>query len=168
MDSGALRQIFALANAFKEGDLAVGGTRDDRVREDARQTLRAVTVGEIRRTAFVEDDVTAALDRSRDRRFDGDLDPLTIAQLKGTLLGPGGPAWGRRHRDALTSEAVAAAVKIMTSDELSLIARTLFNPHEGEGVPLWDPRWLATRQRGRRGRCLPERWTLVAATVSRA
>jgi hypothetical protein len=33
MDSQALRQLFVLANAFKEGDLAVGGTRDDRVRE---------------------------------------------------------------------------------------------------------------------------------------
>jgi hypothetical protein len=74
MDSRALRQIFTLANAFKEGDLAVGGMREDRVREEARQALRAVTAGEIRRTAFLEDDVTMVLERSRDRRFDGDLD----------------------------------------------------------------------------------------------
>jgi hypothetical protein len=30
MDSAALRRVFALANAFKEGDLSVGGTTDDR------------------------------------------------------------------------------------------------------------------------------------------
>ena len=53
MDSRTLRQIFTLANAFKEGDLAVGGTRDDRVREEARRALGAVTVGEIRRAKGV-------------------------------------------------------------------------------------------------------------------
>ena len=87
MDSRAVRQIFTLANSFKEGDLAVGGTRDDRVREDARAALGAITVGEIRQTAFVEDDVTTALDRSRDPRFDRDLDQLTVTQLKTALLG---------------------------------------------------------------------------------
>ena len=32
--------------AHQEGDLAVGGTREDRVREQAREALRAVTVRE--------------------------------------------------------------------------------------------------------------------------
>ena len=145
MDSRALRQIFTLANAFKEGDLAVGGTRDDRLREEARQALRAVTVGEIRQTEIIEDEVTIVLDRLRDRRFDGDLDPLTVTQLKSALLGPGAAAWARRHRDALASEAVAAAVKVMTSEELSLVARTLFNPHEGEGVTIGSPHHFGSR-----------------------
>jgi ethanolamine ammonia-lyase large subunit len=145
MDSRALRQIFTLANAFKEGDLAVGGTRDDRVREEARQALRAVTVGEIRQTEFIEDDVTIVLDRLRDRRFDGDLDPLTVTQLRSALLGPGAAAWARRHRDALPSEVIAAAVKVMTSEELSLVARTLFNSHEGEGVTIGSPHHFGSR-----------------------
>src|SRR5262245_60505704 len=145
MDSRALRQIFTLANAFKEGDLAVGGTRDDRVREEARQALRAVTVGEIRQTAFLEDDVTTVLERSRDRRFDGDLDPLTVTQLKSVLLGPGAAVWAHRHRDALPSEAIAAAVKVMTSEELSLIARTVFNRHEGAGVTIGSPHHFGSR-----------------------
>src|SRR5262245_48010456 len=145
MDTHALRQIFTLANAFKEGDLTVGGTRDDRVREEARQALGAVTVGEIRQTAFLEDDVTVALERSRDRRFDGDLDPLTVTQLKSVLLGPGAAVWARRHRDALPSEAIAAVVKVMTSDELSIIARTLFNPHDGAGVTIGSPHHFGSR-----------------------
>ena len=145
MDTRALRQIFTLANAFKEGDLAVGGTRDDRVREEARQALRAVTVREIRQTAFIEDDVTLALERSRDRRLDGDLDPLTVAQLKSALLGPGAAVWARRHHDALPSEAIAAVVKVMTSEELSLIARTVFNPHEGAGVTIGSPHHFGSR-----------------------
>src|SRR4051812_41042609 len=145
MDSRALREIFTLANAFKEGDLAVGGTRDDRVREDARQALRAITVGEIRQTAFIEDNVTSVLDRWRDRRFDGDLDPLTVVQLKRALLGSGAAAWARRHRDALASEAIAAAVKIMTNEELSLVARTVFNPHDGEGVTIGSAHHFGSR-----------------------
>jgi ethanolamine ammonia-lyase large subunit len=145
MDSRALRQIFTLANAFKEGDLTVGGTRDDRVREEAREALRALTVREIRQTTFIEDDVTSALERSRDRRFDGDLDPLTVTQLKSVLLGPGGAAWARRHRDAMPSEASAAAVKVMTSEELSLIARTVFNPHDGAGVTIGSPHHFGSR-----------------------
>jgi ethanolamine ammonia-lyase large subunit len=145
MDSQALRQLFALANAFKEGDLAVGGTRDDRVREDARRALGAVTIGQIRQTALVEDGVTVALDRSRDPRFDGDLDPMPVTLLKNTLLGAGAAAWARRHRDALTSEAVAAVVKIMTSEELSVVARTIFNPHEGAGVTIGSPEHFGSR-----------------------
>jgi hypothetical protein len=41
MDQGELRRRLALASAFKEGDLAVGGTADDRLREDARRLLLA-------------------------------------------------------------------------------------------------------------------------------
>jgi hypothetical protein len=61
--------------------------RDDRVREEARQAPRAVTVGEIHQALLV-DDVTNVLDRSRDR-FDGDLDPVTVMQLNSALLGRG-------------------------------------------------------------------------------
>jgi ethanolamine ammonia-lyase large subunit len=145
MNSQALRQIFALANAFKEGDLAVGGTRDDLVREEARHALGAVTIGQIRQAALIEDDVTAALDRSRDRRFDRDLDPLSMTQLKNTLVGVGAAAWTLRHRDALASEVVAGVVRIMTSEELSVVARTIFNPHEGAGVTIGSPQHFGSR-----------------------
>src|SRR5262249_44000954 len=145
MDSRALQQILVLANSFKEGDLAVGGTRDDRVREDARQALSRLTFSEIRKTLLIDDEVTVALERSRERRFDGDLDPLTVAQMKDALLGPGGAAWARRHRDALSSESVAAIAKIMTGDELSLVARTLFNSLDGASVAIGSPRHFGSR-----------------------
>ena len=37
------RNLFVLANAFKEGDLAVGGTTDDRLRAEARRELLALS-----------------------------------------------------------------------------------------------------------------------------
>jgi ethanolamine ammonia-lyase large subunit len=88
-----LRQIFALGNAFKEGDLQVGGTTDDQVRADARRMLLATTLRDVRRTTLVSDGVTAALDQSRDRRFDHELDSLTVAQFKSALLESGAAAW---------------------------------------------------------------------------
>lgn len=145
MTSATLRRLLALANAFKEGDLIVGGTTDDRVRGEARRDLAAVTLGTLRRTTLVDDGVTAALDRARDRRFDGDLDGVTVARLKDILLGPSGAAWVERHRDGLTSEGMGAVVKIMTNDELSAVARTLFNPLPGNGVAIGAPTHFGSR-----------------------
>jgi ethanolamine ammonia-lyase large subunit len=128
MTTHDLRSIFALANAFKEGDLAVGGTRDDLTRHEARRALLATTVAQIRAAAFVDDGITAALTRSRDRQHDADLDPLTIADIRALLLAPHGAAWAARYRAALASEVIAAVAKVMTDDELSSVARSVFNP----------------------------------------
>ncbi len=145
MDAQPLRRIFALANAFKEGDLAVGGTPDDRVRADARRELLAIRIGDIRRAVFVDDGVTAALQRSRERRCDADLDGLTVGQLKAILLEPTASAWAKRHHEALASEVVAAVVKVMNNDQLSTVARALFNPLGREGVAIGGPQHFGSR-----------------------
>ncbi len=123
----------------------VGGTTDDRHRDDARRLLLATTLGDIRRAVFVDDGVTAALKRTRDRRLDDDLDPLTIARVKAMLLGPDAAVWARKHSDALASEAIAAVAKVMTNDELSCVARALFNPLDGDGVVVGAPRHFGSR-----------------------
>lgn len=145
MNSRELRRTFSLANAFKEGDLPVGGTTDDRERQDARSLLLGTTIGEIRRTVLVDDGVTAALERSRDRRFDDDLDRLTVARVKALLLEPGATAWARIHKDALASEAVAAIAKVMTNDELSAVACSLFNPLGSDRVAIGGPNHFGSR-----------------------
>lgn len=58
MARNQLSHIFVLANEFKEGDLNVGGTRDDHVRQQARAVLAAVSLGDIAKADFVEDQVT--------------------------------------------------------------------------------------------------------------
>ena len=136
MDDSRLRLVLALANPFKEGDLPVGGTADPVLREDAQRTLLATTIGELRRSVIVDDDLTAALARSRVQRLDSELDSLTIARMKAALLGQGAAAWAQQYHDALASEAIAAVVKVMTNDELSSVARVLFNPLDGEGAAI--------------------------------
>src|SRR6185369_17133769 len=123
-----LSQIFVVANEFKEGDLNVGGTRDDNVRREARDTLAALSLGDIARADFVEDQVTEALHLSLDPQLAGELAHLTVAELKRILLSSQGASWIERHRDGVSSEAVAAVVKIMTDEELGLVSCKLFNP----------------------------------------
>src|SRR5437868_13942713 len=73
MNRQELLQLFALANEFKEGDLRVGGTRDERVRTEARQTLGALELREISATTFVEDEVSEALARNVDAQLAAEI-----------------------------------------------------------------------------------------------
>jgi ethanolamine ammonia-lyase large subunit len=93
----------------------------------------------------VEDGVSEALARALDRRLEAELDELTVEQLTHRLLASGAPQWVRRCRDGLTSEAIAAATKVMTDDELSIVARGLFNPLPGGGITVGAPRHFGSR-----------------------
>src|SRR5688572_4516277 len=125
MDRDALRRTLTLASAFKQGDRAVGGGDDPAVRRDARQALLAATVGDIHRTTLIDDGVSEALARARDRTRDADLGPWTVSRVRDALLAPGGAAWASACSGALGSEVIAAVAKVMTRDELSTVARTL-------------------------------------------
>jgi ethanolamine ammonia-lyase large subunit len=140
-----LRQTFVLANEFKEGDLLVGGTTDPRVRREARQAIGALSIAEIAAAPFVDDGVTAALERSLNRSAFAEISGLTIDALKQILLRPSAAEWVRRHRDGLPSEAIAAVVKVMTSDELSIVARAIFNPLAGDGIAIGAPGHFGSR-----------------------
>ena len=128
MNRNQLIQIFVLANEFKEGDLNVGGTRDDHIRQQARAALAAVSLGDIAGADFVEDQVTEALHRSLDPQLAGKVAHLTVAELKRILLSSQGASWIEHHRNGVSSEAVAAVVKSMTNEELGTVSCKLFNP----------------------------------------
>lgn len=140
-----LLQLFVLANEFKEGDLLVGGTRDASLRAEARRTLESLRVGDIGAAAFVEDGVSEALARALDSRLVAEVHGLTVAELKGILLSTGGAAWARRYRDGLSSEAIAAVVKVMSNRELSIVARSIFNPLPGDGTSIGSPQHFGSR-----------------------
>src|SRR5262245_1692650 len=136
MARNQLSQLFVLANEFKEGDLNVGGTRDDNVRREARDAVAALSLGDIASADFVEDQVTEALHRSLDPQLAGKVAHLTVAELKRILLSPQGASWIEHHRNGVSSEAAAAVVKIMTNEELATLSRKLFNPLPGSGVAI--------------------------------
>ncbi|HEY0764631.1 MAG TPA: ethanolamine ammonia-lyase subunit EutB [Pyrinomonadaceae bacterium] len=140
-----LSQIFALANEFKEGDLNVGGTRDDYIRGQARAALAGVSLGDIAGTDFVEDQVTEELHRSLDPQLAGRVAHLTVAELKRILLSPQGASWIEHHRDGVSSEAAAAVVKIMNNEELGTLSCKLFNPLPGSDVAIGSRGHLGSR-----------------------
>lgn len=140
-----LLRIFALANEFKEGDLLVGGTRDEHGRTAAREQLGSLRLGALDSTALVEDGVSEALDASLDAGLAAEISHLTVGGLKDVLLGVGGAEWARRYGGGLSSEAVAAVVKLSTNEELSAVALKLFNPLPGEGVRVGSPGHFGSR-----------------------
>jgi ethanolamine ammonia-lyase large subunit len=140
-----LTQTFALANDFKEGDLPVGGTRDQQLRTEAREELASLRLGEITNAVFVEDQVTETLHRSLDWEHADELARLSVGELKRILLGTGGAAWARRYGDGLASEVIAAVAKLMTNDELGAVSRAVFNPLPGDGIAVGAHRHFGSR-----------------------
>lgn len=136
MNHRELLRTFALANEFKEGDLLVGGTRDEQERLLARQSLAALRLADINNLAFVEDGVSESLSRSLDHNLADELSRLTVAELKQVLLRSDADGWVRRYRDGLSSEAIAAVVKLMSNDELAAVSHKIFNPLSGDGVTI--------------------------------
>ncbi|HEX8184883.1 MAG TPA: ethanolamine ammonia-lyase subunit EutB, partial [Blastocatellia bacterium] len=145
MDQQELKRIFVQANEFKEGDLLTGGTRDEYERREARAKLCSLRLGEITATPLVEDSISHTLARALNRELAAELSHLSVKELKSILLGGNRAAWVSRYRDGLASEAIAAVVKVMTNDELSIIARSLFNPLPGEGIAIGSPLHFGSR-----------------------
>jgi ethanolamine ammonia-lyase large subunit len=144
MSRDELVRTFALANELKEGDLPLGGTRDDRIREEARRAIASLRVGDLRAGAFVDDGVSEALERWLDRSVAAELAATTIGELRLALLADGA-RWVERHRVGLSSEAIAAVAKIMTDDELARVARSLANPLPGDGIAIGSTSHLGSR-----------------------
>src|SRR6185436_16554229 len=134
MNLNELTRTFALANEFKEGDLSVGGTRDDQVRKEAREELASLRIQGITTAALVEDQVTDTLHRSLDAEHSDDLANLTVSDLKQILLGKDAAAWVRRYSNGLASEVIAAVAKVMTNEELGAVSRAIFSPLPGDGI----------------------------------
>ncbi|MGH8601412.1 MAG: ethanolamine ammonia-lyase subunit EutB [Gammaproteobacteria bacterium] len=127
MDRENFLLTLVLANDFKEGDLALGGSLDQQTRADARAALAAINLGTLARSAIVEDSVSAALSRSISP-LPINIARLSLGEVKRTILTPDGVGWVEAHRAYLSSEIIAVLVKLMSNIELSVLARRLFNP----------------------------------------
>src|SRR5207248_837242 len=67
------------------------------------------------------------------------------AELRRILLSPQGAAWARHYRDGLSSASIAAVVKVMTDEELSTVARAIFNPLTNHSGSIGSPRHFGSR-----------------------
>ena len=100
MQQQELLTTLVLANAFKEGDLALGGTRDKQIRTDAQQVLAALRVRDIMATPCIDDGVSDALRRALNPALVRDIEHLTIAELRRILLGVRADGDERREQNS--------------------------------------------------------------------
>lgn len=131
-----LLELLAKSNEFKEGDLLVGGTRDELERKEARQVLSGLRLGDISSFDLVDDGVSEALKASQDVQLAAEISNVTLKELKGILLGSSGLNWVRRYGEGLSSEQIACVVKLMTNEELSILSRSIYNPLPGGGISI--------------------------------
>ncbi|MGH9802312.1 MAG: ethanolamine ammonia-lyase subunit EutB [Blastocatellia bacterium] len=136
MNRQELLQTFALAGEFKEGDLMVGGTQDEQLRAEARRKLSNLRLGDIAKTIFVEDSLSELLAGATDKNLMREISSLSVGSARRMLLAGGSAEmWWQRYRDGLTSEMIAAIIKLMTNEELAAVCRSVFNPLPGDSSP---------------------------------
>ena len=135
-----LKQLLLLSNPFKEGDLLLGGTRDEKIVREARQKLSSLTVGDLNKTRLIDDAVSEALSRTHSRAIERhraeEIANVPIGRVKAILVNRSALPWIERYRGGLSSEVIAAVAKLMTDDELSAIARLLFNELPGSDIAI--------------------------------
>ena len=102
-------------------------------------------LGDITKTVLVEDLISETLNRSLNAQLASAISNLTVNDLKRILLQPGAGVWTNHYREGLSSEAIAAVVKVMTDEELATVAHSLFNPLPGEGVTIGSQSHFGSR-----------------------
>ncbi len=145
MNRENLLELLVKSNEFKEGDLPVGGTRDDTERKESRRGLAELRLGDISRLEIVEDAVSEALKASLNAQLSAGIAHLTVNDLKLILLGRNAGDWLNRYSGGLSSEQIASVAKVMSNDELSTVARSIFNPLPGGGISIGSPGHFGSR-----------------------
>ena len=122
-----LRDLFAKANEEKSGDALLGigaGSVSERIA--ARIVLSEITLGEIRASPIIEDNVTAVIEAGINERAFGEISGWTVGELRDWLLDHHTtPQMARRASRGLSSEMIAAVTKLMTAMDLVYAARKL-------------------------------------------
>ena len=139
-----MRDILLKAGEFKEGDLLVGGGRDEYVRKLARSDLENLQVRDFR-SALIPDKLTEALARSLQPELENEIAALSIKEVRQILVSSGAADWVRRYAGGLSSEAIAAVVKVMSNGQLSQVARALFHSLPGDRIAIGSPEHFGSR-----------------------
>lgn len=140
-------QTLAFASEFRESEFA-GNVRENSIKEDAKRALAGMRLSEIAKATDAEDDLSILLGKSVHKMLARELASLTVATINRFLLSSSADLWWQRYRDGLSSEAIAAIVKVMTDDELSVIASRYSNPlaaRPGEIVAIGSANHLGSR-----------------------
>ncbi|RKH06176.1 ethanolamine ammonia-lyase subunit EutB [Corallococcus carmarthensis] len=133
-DARLYQQVLGAANAFKEGDAAIGvAAADEDSRRNARTLLSRTRLDDVHAHPPFEDRLhifnLEAWDSARWKRVAG----WTLGQLKDFLL-TAGESQVHEVLDGLPSDVIACVVKLMTDAELKAVGGRIFHPLPGSRV----------------------------------
>lgn len=130
-DQVLYQQVVGAANAFKEGDEAIGVAADDEAsRENARKLLANSKIKDLLDKPLFVDDLYKLITDTTDPAQYAKIKNWTLGELKTFLLTKSeteikGIMYG------LHSDITGNVVKLMSNDELTRIGQTVFNPLPG-------------------------------------
>ena len=133
-DRARYLQLLGAANAFNEGDHAIGeAAADDQERLLARTLLAATRLEEIDAHPIIADDLHALLRVDLDDRARQQSATWTMGQLRDVLLTHDGASITALAR-GLSSDVIGCVVKLMSDDDLRAVSGKLHIPLPGSQI----------------------------------
>ena len=133
-DGTMYRRLLGAANAYKEGDDALGlAAADDASRRNARVLLANTKIQDLQAHPIFEDQVSAYIAEAVDSRVFHKVAPWTLGELKDFLLQADEPEI-RGIMNGLPSDVIACVVKLMSNDDLIITSAKIFNPLPGSKI----------------------------------
>ncbi|WP_224245140.1 ethanolamine ammonia-lyase subunit EutB [Hyalangium gracile] len=125
------QQVLGAANAYKEGDEAIGvAAADEASRENARKLLARTRLGALHAHPPLEDRLFAFMLEAIDAEARAETADWTVGQLKDFLLSAREEEIKRVCR-GLSSDVIACVVKLMSDAELTTVGSKVFHPLPG-------------------------------------
>jgi ethanolamine ammonia-lyase large subunit len=131
LDLRLYQQVLGAANAFKEGDAAIGvAAADELSRANARTLIARTRLGALQAHPPLEDRLYAFMLEAIDAEARASTDTWTVGQLKDFLLSESEDAI-KRVCCGLGSDVIACVVKLMSDAELTTVGSRIFHPLPG-------------------------------------
>ncbi len=133
-DQTFYQKVIGAANAFKEGDQAIGvGADDDATRENARALLTNTKIKDLYEHPLLVDNLQELLWRTTNQTQYAQVKDWTMGQLKEFLL-TGSEAEIKGIMYGLTSDTIGCVPKLMSNEELIVLGQKIFNVLPGTKI----------------------------------
>jgi ethanolamine ammonia-lyase large subunit len=128
MDQKLYKQVIGAANAYKEGDEAIGvAAANERSRENARTLVANTQISYIHNNPMYEDDVQKLIWDTIDLAQYEKIKDWTVGDLKSFLL-KSDEAAIKNIMYGLDSDVIGCVVKLMSNNELIALGQKIFSP----------------------------------------
>jgi ethanolamine ammonia-lyase large subunit len=133
-DQTFYQEVIGAANAFKEGDQAIGvGAEDEATRENARILLKNTRIRDLYEHPLLVDNLQELLWRTTNQTQYAKVKDWTMGELKEFLL-TRSEAEIKGIMYGLTSDTIGCVPKLMSNEELIVLGQKIFNVLPGTKI----------------------------------